>query len=99
MYKLVNSPIMDKMTAGLDRKGLKALTVWDIGMKVFSIKGNKPPHRVADDFNGKKTSNSIIEYCYMYDESTGWYTSETTILRNLYVLIAGCRRWSGEYLV
>lgn len=54
VHKLVDSPIMDKMTAGLDRKGLRALTVWDNGMKVFSIKGDKPLRKISDDFTGKK---------------------------------------------
>ena len=42
VHKLVDSPLMDRMTAGLGNKGLHALTVWDNGMKVFSIKGAKP---------------------------------------------------------
>ncbi len=54
VHKLVDSPVMDKMTAGLDKKGLKALTVWDNGMKVFSVKGDKPLRKVPDDFAGKK---------------------------------------------
>lgn len=54
VHKLVDSPIMEKMTAGLGKKGLKALTVWDNGMKVFSIKGDKPLRKVPDDFTGKK---------------------------------------------
>lgn len=54
VHKLVDSPIMDVMTDGLDQKGLKALTVWDNGMKVFSTKGNKPLRKVPDDLNGKK---------------------------------------------
>lgn len=54
VHKLVDSPVMDKMTAGLDRKGIKALTVWDNGMKVFSIKGDKPIHKIPSDFSGKK---------------------------------------------
>jgi C4-dicarboxylate-binding protein DctP len=54
VHKLVDSPLMDKMTDGLGKKGLKALTVWDNGMKVFSIKGDKPLRKVPDDFTGKK---------------------------------------------
>lgn len=54
VHKLVESPVMDKMTADLGRKGLKALTVWDNGMKVFSIKGDKPLRVAPQDFNGKK---------------------------------------------
>lgn len=54
VHKLVDSPLMDKMTVGLGDKGLKALTVWDNGMKVFSIKGDKPLRKVPDDFVGKK---------------------------------------------
>jgi C4-dicarboxylate-binding protein DctP len=54
VHKLVDSPLMDKMTEGLGKKGLKELTVWDNGMKVFSIKGDKPLRKVPDDFVGKK---------------------------------------------
>jgi C4-dicarboxylate-binding protein DctP len=54
VHKLVDSPIMDSMTAGLGKKGLHALTVWDNGMKVFSIKGDKPLKKSPDDFAGKK---------------------------------------------
>jgi C4-dicarboxylate-binding protein DctP len=54
VHKLVDSPLMDKMTEGLGKKGLKALTVWDNGMKVFSINGDKPLRHVPADFDGKK---------------------------------------------
>jgi len=54
VHKLVESPVMDKMTADLAGKGLKALTVWDNGMKVFSIKGQKHLQNVPSDFSGKK---------------------------------------------
>ena len=54
VHKLVDSPLMDRMTKGLDKKGLQALTVWDNGMKVFSIKGDKPLKKSPDDFKGKK---------------------------------------------
>jgi C4-dicarboxylate-binding protein DctP len=45
---------MDKMTADLGRKGLRALTVWDNGMKVFSIKGDRPLRQAPADFDDKK---------------------------------------------
>jgi C4-dicarboxylate-binding protein DctP len=54
VHKLVDSPLMARMTAGLDQKGLYALTVWDNGMKVFSIKGNAPLKKTPADFKGKK---------------------------------------------
>jgi C4-dicarboxylate-binding protein DctP len=54
VHKLVDSPIMDKMTKPLERKGLKALSLWDNGMKVFSIRGDKPLRKVPDDFKGRK---------------------------------------------
>ena len=54
VHRLVESPVMDKMTADLGRKGLKALTVWDNGMKVFSTKGESHLQTVPDDFAGKK---------------------------------------------
>ncbi|WP_456372440.1 TRAP transporter substrate-binding protein [Thiolapillus sp.] len=54
VHKLVDSPIMEKMTKPLERKGLKAISLWDNGMKVFSIRGDKPLKKVPDDFKGKK---------------------------------------------
>jgi len=54
VHKLVDSPVMEKMTRPLERKGLKALALWDNGMKVFSIRGDKPLRKVPDDFKGKK---------------------------------------------
>ncbi|MDH5544002.1 MAG: TRAP transporter substrate-binding protein [Gammaproteobacteria bacterium] len=54
VHKLVDSPLMDRLTTGLDKKGLHALTVWDNGMKVFSTKGDKPLRAVPADFTGKK---------------------------------------------
>jgi len=54
VHKLVDSPLMDRMADGLDKKGLQALTVWDNGMKVFSTKGLKPLKKAPEDFNGKK---------------------------------------------
>jgi C4-dicarboxylate-binding protein DctP len=54
VHKLVDSPLMDKMTEGLGKKGLKALSVWDNGMKVFSVKADKPLRKVPDDLTGKK---------------------------------------------
>lgn len=54
VHKLVDSPLMDRLASGLDDKGLRALTVWDNGMKVFSTNGDKPLRNVPDDFTGKK---------------------------------------------
>ena len=54
VHKLVDSPLMEKMTKPLERKGIKALALWDNGMKVFSIRGDKPLRKVPDDFRGKK---------------------------------------------
>lgn len=54
VHKLVDSPIMGRMTESLGKKGLHALTVWDNGMKVFSVKGDKPLKQTPDDFKGKK---------------------------------------------
>lgn len=54
VHKLVDSDLTDGMTEPLTRKGIKALTFWDNGMKVFSIKGDKPLRQVPDDFKGKK---------------------------------------------
>ena len=54
VHKLIDSPIADKMTAPLQKRGIKALGFWDNGMKVFSIKGDKPLRKTPDDFKGKK---------------------------------------------
>ncbi|MDH5394180.1 MAG: TRAP transporter substrate-binding protein [Gammaproteobacteria bacterium] len=54
VHKLVDSPLMDQLATGLDKKGLRALTVWDNGMKVFSIKADKPLRNTPADFNGMK---------------------------------------------
>lgn len=54
VHKLADSDIADRMTAPLERKGIKGLAFWDNGMKVFSIKGDKPLKTVPDDFKGKK---------------------------------------------
>jgi C4-dicarboxylate-binding protein DctP len=54
VHKLVDSPIAEDMTAPLEQKGIKALGFWDNGMKVFSIKGDRPLKKVPDDFKGKK---------------------------------------------
>lgn len=54
VHKLVDSPLAQKMVAPLERKGIKALAFWDNGMKVFSIKGDKPLRKSPDDFKGKK---------------------------------------------
>jgi len=54
VHTLVDSDLTDKMTVPLQKKGIKALTFWDNGMKVFSIKGDKPLKKVPDDFKGKK---------------------------------------------
>ncbi|MBF0620514.1 MAG: TRAP transporter substrate-binding protein [Magnetococcales bacterium] len=54
VHTLVDSDLVEEMTQPLQRKGLRALTFWDNGMKVFSIKGSKPLRNVPDDFNGNK---------------------------------------------
>lgn len=54
VHKLADSPIADKMTAPMESKGIKALAFWDNGMKVFSIKGDKPLRTIPNDFEGKK---------------------------------------------
>jgi len=54
VHTLADSPIADKMTEPMERKGIKAMAFWDNGMKVFSIKGDKPLRQVPDDFKGKK---------------------------------------------
>ena len=38
----------------LERKGIKALGFWDNGMKVFSVRGEKPLRVAGNDFKGKK---------------------------------------------
>ena len=54
VHKLADSPITASMTKPLSRKGIKALGLWDNGMKVFSIRGDRPLRKVPDDFTGKK---------------------------------------------
>ncbi|MDH5485486.1 MAG: DctP family TRAP transporter solute-binding subunit [Gammaproteobacteria bacterium] len=54
VHTLIDSPLMASMTQGLDKKGLQALTVWDNGMKVFSVKGDKALKNAPADFKGKK---------------------------------------------
>ena len=54
VHRLVDSSVMEKMMQGLDKKGIQALTVWDNGMKVFSVKGDKALHSTPNDFSGKK---------------------------------------------
>jgi C4-dicarboxylate-binding protein DctP len=54
VHRLVDSPVMEKMTRPLERKGLKALSLWDNGMKVFSVRGDRPLKKVPDDFEGRK---------------------------------------------
>lgn len=53
VHKLIDSPIIDKMTAPLAKHSIKALGFWDNGMKVFSIRGTKPLTKIPDDFRGK----------------------------------------------
>ncbi len=54
VHRLQDSPLADKLTAGLERRGLHALGFWDNGLKVFSVRGDRPLVRVPDDFKGKK---------------------------------------------
>jgi C4-dicarboxylate-binding protein DctP len=54
VHALQDLPLAGKLTAGLERRGLHALGFWDNGMKVFSIRGDRPLIRVPDDFRGKK---------------------------------------------
>ncbi|HHL19590.1 MAG TPA: DctP family TRAP transporter solute-binding subunit [Thiothrix sp.] len=64
VHKLVDSPIIDKMTAPLAQHGIKALGFWDNGMKVFSIRGAKPLTKIPADFRGKtiRIQNSKVHY-------------------------------------
>ncbi|MBF0447887.1 MAG: TRAP transporter substrate-binding protein [Magnetococcales bacterium] len=54
VHKLADSDLVERMTKPMERKGLKALGFWDNGMKVFSIKGERPLINVPEDFNGNK---------------------------------------------
>ena len=54
VHKLVDSPLINTLIDPLERKGIKALGFWDNGMKVFSIKGDKPLRNAPVDFKGKK---------------------------------------------
>lgn len=54
VHTLIDSPLMVPILQPLERKGIKALGFWDNGMKVFSIKGDKPLRVAGADFTGKK---------------------------------------------
>lgn len=54
VHTLADSPLAERMTAPMESKGVKGLAFWDNGMKVFSIKGDKPLKKIPDDFAGKK---------------------------------------------
>lgn len=54
VHKLADSPIAQRMVSPMERKGIKGLAFWDNGMKVFSVKGDKPLRKIPDDFVGKK---------------------------------------------
>lgn len=54
VHKLTDSELMTPILEPLQRKGIKALGFWDNGMKVFSIRGDKPLRVPGDDFEGKK---------------------------------------------
>ncbi|MBF0453419.1 MAG: TRAP transporter substrate-binding protein [Magnetococcales bacterium] len=54
VHKLADSDLVARMTQPMERKGIKALSFWDNGMKVFSIKGDKPLTQVPGDFKGNK---------------------------------------------
>ena len=64
VHKLVDSPIIDKMTKPLAQHGIKALGFWDNGMKVFSIRGAKPLIKIPTDFRGKtiRIQNSKVHH-------------------------------------
>ena len=54
VHKLADSELADKMVAPMEDKGVKGLAFWDNGMKVFSIRGDKPLRDPPGDFKGKK---------------------------------------------
>ena len=54
VHKLADSTLATTMTTPLERKGLKALSFWDNGMKVFSVRGDQPLRHTPADFKGKK---------------------------------------------
>jgi C4-dicarboxylate-binding protein DctP len=54
VHKLADSEIAATLTQALESKGLKALGYWDNGMKVFSIRGDRPLRMTKGDFVGKK---------------------------------------------
>lgn len=54
VHKLADSKVAEKMVGPLTRKGIKGLTFWDNGMKVFSVRGEAPLVNVPSDFSGKK---------------------------------------------
>lgn len=64
VHKLIDSPIINEMTAPLAKHSIKALGFWDNGMKVFSIRSTKPLSKIPADFAGKtiRIQNSRVHY-------------------------------------
>lgn len=61
VHRLVDSPLRGKLLEPLQEKGITGLTVWDEGMKVFSVRGFRPLRKPPDDFRGKKLATSGSE--------------------------------------
>lgn len=63
VHRLVDSPLSRKLLQPLEGKGITGLTVWDEGMKVFSVRGAQPLRKPPEDFQGKKigTSGSAVD--------------------------------------
>lgn len=54
VHRLVDSPLGEKLFQPLEGDGIKGLAIWDQGMKVFSVSGERPLRKPPEDFQGKK---------------------------------------------
>ncbi len=54
VHRLLDSDVVTEMTTPLQRKGIKVVSFWDNGMKVFSSQGDLPLLIPDIDFSGKR---------------------------------------------
>lgn len=61
VHRLVDSPVGGKLLRSLEGNGITGLTVWDQGMKLFSVRGSQPLRKPPEDFQGKTIATSGSE--------------------------------------
>jgi C4-dicarboxylate-binding protein DctP len=54
VHRILDSPLRGKLFQTLTDRGIMGLTVWDEGMKMFSVRGIRPLRKPPDDFEGRK---------------------------------------------